>query len=154
MAFAIIVILYASIGVMAVAGSITLSQKLIPTRFESAFFGLFLIAIAAFYLAFTAYFGDERAWELETTAVLTFAALGLLGIRMPLLLIAGYALHGGWDLLHEIYARSWADPFGGRVPSDIPLAYGVFCATYDVGIAAYFYTRRAQWKASWNGSTA
>jgi hypothetical protein len=31
----------------------------------------------------------------------------------------------------------------------IPLAYGVFCAAFDVSIAGYFYTRRAEWDAAW-----
>ncbi|HEY7027188.1 MAG TPA: hypothetical protein VH438_06255 [Gemmatimonadales bacterium] len=28
----------------------------------------------------------------------------------------------------------------------IPLAYGVFCAAYDWGIAGYIYVRRQQWR--------
>jgi hypothetical protein len=56
------------------------------------FYGLFLIMIAAFYLAFTAYFGIATAWRLEATAVLTFAAMGLLGARVPVALIVGISL--------------------------------------------------------------
>jgi hypothetical protein len=50
--------------------------------------------IVAFYLAFTAYFGIATAWRLEATAVLTFAAMGLLGARVPAALIVGYPLRG------------------------------------------------------------
>ena len=33
--------------------------------------------------------------------------------------------------------------------SEIPLAYGAFCAAYDWCMAAYFYTRRGRWSAAW-----
>jgi hypothetical protein len=38
---------------------------------------------------------------------------------------------------------------GALQTSEIPLAYGVFCATYDWCMAAYFYTRRREWRAAW-----
>jgi hypothetical protein len=149
MAFSIIIVLYLSIGSLAAAGSACISQKLFSAKVEQVFFGLFLIAIAAFYLAFTAYFGDQRAWRLETGGVIVFAVFGVLGVRMPVALIIGYLLHGIWDLLHEIHAHGGGDVFGGQQATDLPLAYGVFCAAYDCCIAAYFYTRRVQWRAAW-----
>jgi hypothetical protein len=149
MAFAVILVLYVTIGLLSAAGSVWLSQKTVPARWESAVFGLLLIAIACFYVAFTSYFADERAWSLELTGVAAFVVLGGLGIRAPAVLIAGYGLHGVWDLLHEVHAHSGADTFGGRVPSEIPLAYGAFCATYDCCMAAYFYMRRSEWRAAW-----
>ncbi|HEY2626707.1 MAG TPA: DUF6010 family protein [Candidatus Udaeobacter sp.] len=150
MAFSIIIVLYLSIGSLAAAGSACISQKLLSAKAEQIFFGLFLIAIAAFYLAFTAYFGDQRAWRLETGGVIVFAVFGVLGVRMPVALIIGYLLHGIWDLLHEIHAHGGGDVFGGQQVTDFPLAYGVFCAAYDCCIAAYFYTRRVQWRAAWS----
>jgi hypothetical protein len=149
MAFSIIIVLYLTIGSLAAAGSACLSQKLFSAKVEQVFFGLFLIAIAAFYLAFTAYFGDQRAWRLEIAGVVVFAVFGLLGIRMPTALIIGYLLHGIWDLLHEIHAHGGGDVFGGQQSTDLPLAYGAFCAAYDLCIAVYFYTRRGQWRAAW-----
>jgi hypothetical protein len=145
MAFVIIISLYATIGLLAAAGSVYLSQKIIPARFEPVFFGLFLIPIAAFYLAFTAYFGAQAAWSLEASALAAFALLGLIGTRVPAVLIAGYALHGAWDLLHEIHAHARIDLFGGRPSTQIPLAYGAFCATYDWCMASYFYARGHSW---------
>lgn len=152
MAFAIIISLYASVGIMSAAGSVYLSQKFLPAQFEPVFFGLFLLPIAGFYLAFTAYFGNEAAWSLEAGAVAAFAVLGCLGTRLPVALIAGYALHGAWDLLHEIHIHAGADVFGGWASTDIPLAYGIFCATYDGCMAAYFFARRHQWKMAWAAS--
>lgn len=149
MALAIIMSLYVSIGALSAVGSMYLSHRFVPARFETTLYGLFLIPIAAFYLAFAAYFDDTAAWELETFAVLAFTVLGCLGTKLPIALIAGYTLHGAWDLLHEIHAHAGADVFGGRNATQIPLAYGAFCAMYDWAMAVYFLYRRGQWIAAW-----
>lgn len=148
MALTIIVVLYISIGVMSAAGCVYLSQRFLPTRWEQPFFAAFLVPIAGFYLAFTAYFGNEAAWGLEGAAVAAFTVLGLLGMRFAAPLIVGYLLHGAWDLLHELHAHLGTDTFGGRTPTEIPLAYGAFCATFDGFVAIYFYLRRDQWRAA------
>jgi hypothetical protein len=80
--------------------------------------------------------------------VAAFTVLGLLGMRFAAPLIVGYALHGAWDLLHELHAHLGTDTFGGRTPTEIPLAYGAFCATFDWIVAVYFYLRRDQWRAA------
>jgi uncharacterized protein DUF6010 len=146
MALSVIIALYISIGLISAAGSVAISKKLFAAKAEQIFFGLFLIPIAGFYLAFTAHFGNEGAWPLEAGAVAAFAVLGVLGIRVPVVLILGYVLHGLWDLLHELSAHAGVDLGTG---TEIPLAYGAFCATYDWCMAAYFYTRRRQWSESW-----
>ena len=148
MAFAVIVSLYLVIGLMSAAGAVYISQRVLPARFEAVFFGLFLIPIAGFYLAFAAYFGASEAWGLETTAVGVFAVLGCLGTRIPVLLIAGYALHGLWDLIHEARAHLGVDAFDGMESTPVPLAYGVFCATFDWCMAAYFHAQRTRWRAA------
>ena len=102
MALAVIMVLYVTVGLLAAAGSIAISRKIFSAKAEQIFFGLFLIAIAGFYLAFAAYFGNQTAGRVETSAVAVFAVLGLLGIRLPFVLILGYVLHGFWDLLHEL----------------------------------------------------
>ena len=149
MALAIIMVWYVSIGALAAAGSMYLSHRFVPARHEATLYGLFLIAIAAFYLACTSYFGDAAAWGLETVAVLAFAVMGCLGTRVPVVLIAGYALHGGWDLLHEVQAHLQVDVFGGREATTIPLAYGAFCAALDWAMVVYFVYRRRLWVAAW-----
>jgi hypothetical protein len=148
-ALAIIMVWYVSIGALAAAGSMYLSHRFVPAKHEATLYGLFLIAIAAFYLACTSYFGDAAAWSLETVAVLAFAVMGCLGTRAPLVLIAGYALHGGWDLLHEVQAHMHVDAFGGRPATRIPLAYGAFCAVFDWAMVVYFVYRRRDWVAAW-----
>jgi len=152
MAFLIIIILYVVIGLIAASGSVFISNKLFSAKTEQVFFAIFLILIAGFYLAFTAYFGNEGAWRFESGGVIAFAVLGLLGVRIPAALIAGYFIHGLWDLLHEIHAHGGGDLFNFQQVTEIPMAYGVFCATYDWCMAAYFYTRRGQWRAAWASS--
>ena len=147
--FVVIVILYAVIGLMAAAGAILIARKMLPPKAEQIFYAMFLILIAAFYLAFVAYFGMATAWRLETAAVVAFVAIGLLGLRLPFALIVGYSLHGLWDLLHELQAHGAYSAFEHGQLTAIPLAYGVFCAAFDFCIAGYAYTRGAEWNAAW-----
>ena len=148
MALSVIIALYISIGLVSAAGSVAIAQKMFSAKAEQIFFGLFLVPIAGFYLAFTAHFGNAGAWRLEAGAVAVFAVLGVLGSRVSVVLRLGYVLHGLWDLLHELHAHAGVD-FATITGTEIPLAYGAFCATYDWGMAAYFYTRRGQWRAAW-----
>jgi len=140
----VIVTLYISIGGMSAAGSVYIARSIFSAKAEQIFFGLFLIPIAGFYLAFMAYFGDQHAWQFEGVAVAVFSAFGLLGARFPVVLIAGYLLHGIWDGVHEFSLLP-------RQTTAVPLASGFFCATYDFLMAAYFYTRRNEWLAAWKG---
>ena len=67
--FVVIVILYAVIGLMAAAGTISITRKLLAPKAEQIFYAMFLIMVAAFYLAFAAYFGVATAWRVETAVV-------------------------------------------------------------------------------------
>ena len=69
--FVVIIILYAVIGLMAAAGTISITRKLLNPKPEQIFYAMFLIMIAAFYLAFAAYFGVASAWRVETAVVIT-----------------------------------------------------------------------------------
>jgi Family of unknown function (DUF6010) len=152
MALTIIIVLYLSVGFLAAAGSIFISQKLFSAKGEQIFFALFLVAIAGFYLAFTSYFENHEAWRLEIGAVIAFAVFGILGLRSAIALIIGYCLHGVWDMLHEVYTFGGGSPFGPGKMTELPLAYGVFCAAFDWCVASYFYTRRRDWNAAWKAS--
>jgi hypothetical protein len=59
-------------------------------------------------------------------------------------------VHGLWDVLHEMHAHGGVDLFGAQQATEIPLAYGAFCATYDWCMAGYFYTRWSEWSAAWS----
>lgn len=148
--FVVIVVLYIVIGLMAARGTISIFREIFRPRSEQIFYAMFLILVAAFYLAFAAYFRAATAWRVETIVVLGFIALGLLGVRLPFALIVGYSLHGLWDLLHELQAHGVYSAFQPGQLTAIPLAYGVFCAAFDFSMAAYFYGRRADWNAAWN----
>ncbi len=50
--FVVIVILYVVIGFMAAAGAILIARKILAPKAEQIFYAMFLIMIAAFYLAF------------------------------------------------------------------------------------------------------
>jgi hypothetical protein len=147
--FIVIVILYAVLGVMAAVGIIHIFQRVFTPKSEQIFYGVLLVFIAMLYLAFMAYFGAWTAWRLEATAILAFAALGLVGARLPIVLAVGYCLHGLWDLLHELRAHGAVSAFESGELTAIPLAYGALCLAIDFFLAAYFYKRRAQWSAAW-----
>src|SRR5262245_19282703 len=120
--FAVIIVLYAVIGLLAAAGTIFSARKVFAAKAEQIFYAMFLLLIASFYLAFTAYFGVTTAWRLETSAVVVFLAISLLGMRLPVALIIGYALHGLWDLLHELQAHGALTGFETGQLTAIPLA--------------------------------
>ena len=147
-----IMALYVTIGAVSTAGSVYISRSIFSAKAEQIFFGLLLVPIACVYLAFTAHFGEKDAWQLEATAVAVFLAFGLVGVRVPLVLIGGYLLHGLWDAVHEFNFHAGVSLLGPRQTTSVPLAYGFFCATYDFLIAAYFYTRRNHWKVAWSAS--
>ncbi len=146
MSLAAILIWYVGIGVLAAIGMVTISRAWFSPRVEQSLFALLLIPVAAMYLVFAAYFGDVPTPRPEAYAVAVFVVLALLGLRFPALLALGYALHGGWDLAHEIRVHLGAGGDVARRFTDIPLAYGAFCAAYDWCLAGYFLTRRAAWR--------
>jgi hypothetical protein len=150
--FVVIVILYAVIGLMAAAGAIFIARKFLAPKAEQIFYAMFLVMIAAFYLAFAAYFAADTAWRLETAVVVAFVAIAVPGARLPFALIVGYSLHGAWDLLHELQAHGAHVAFGPGQLTPIPLAYGFFCAAFDFCMAAYFYARRAEWTSAWSAA--
>lgn len=150
--FVVILFLYFSIGMMAVAGSILLTQKFLRPKWEQVYYAGFLLPIASFYLAFADYFGANGAWGLETRAVWVFAGFALVGVRAPLLLALGYLLHGVWDGLHELQAHGGYAAFADGTSTPTPLGYGVFCAAFDIGVFAYALLRRRAWTADWKAT--
>lgn len=147
--FAVIAVLYVTVGVMAAIGTISIFRKIFSPKAEQIFYAMFLIPVALFYLAFAAYFEATTAWAWEGIAVLAFVAISLLGMRLPFALIVGYSLHGIWDFLHELQLHGVYSVFQPGHVTAIPLAYGFFCAAYDFAMAVYFYRRRSAWCAAW-----
>ena len=144
--FVVILMWYAGLGLLATAGSVSVTQKFFTGRSEQIFYGVALVAIAGVYLAFMAYFGNASSWRTEFIAIIAFSVLGIVGTRYAAALILGYALHGIWDALHELGGHSGVSPLGSGELTAIPLAYGVFCAAFDIAIAIYFVRRKQFWK--------
>ena len=84
----VIVVLYIAIGAMSAAGSVYLSKLIFSAKQEQIFFGLFLIPIAGFYLAFAAHFGNKDACPLETAAAAVDNGLAMPPKALPALPIA------------------------------------------------------------------
>jgi len=143
MALVAIMLWYIVIGVLAAIGTTTITRSQFSPRVEQVFFALLLIPVAGIYLPFIGYFGDSSALRPELYAIAVFVGLALLGLRLPAALILGYALHGAWDLVHEVSVHLASGSGGARQLSDIPLAYGAFCAAYDWCVAGYFVARRS-----------
>src|SRR5258708_9623477 len=124
--FLVIVVLYATIGLLAATGAISITRKIFGPKAEQVFYGLFLVIIAAFYLAFVAYFGNAAAWRVGTGAVVLFALIGLFCRRLPTALGVGYALPRGWDLVHELPAQGAISTYYLGPLTAGPLAHGAF----------------------------
>ena len=150
--FVVIAVLYVVIGIMAATGTVSIFRKILSPKSEQIFYAMFLVLVAAFYLAFVAYFGAAAAWPFEAIVVVVFVVIALLGARLPFALMIGYCLHGLWDFLHELQAHGGHSTFEPGRLTAIPLAYGLFCAAFDFYMAAYFYQRRAEWNAAWKGT--
>lgn len=143
MALAAIMLWYTGIGVVAAIGTTTITRSQFSPRGEQVFFALFLIPVAGMYLAFIGHFGDSSTLRPELYALTVFVVLALLGLRVPSALVLGYALHGAWDLVHEASVHLASGSGDARQLSEIPLAYGVFCAAYDWWVAGYIVARRS-----------
>ena len=147
MALLAIMLWYIVIGVLAAIGTATITRSQFSPRVEQVFFALLLIPVAGMYLTFIGYFGDSSARGPELYGIAVFVVLALLGLRLPSALILGYALHGAWDLVHEMSVHLASGSGSARQLTDIPLAYGVFCAAYDWCVAGYFVVRRSAWRS-------
>jgi len=147
--FVVIAVLYLTIGVLAAAGCVAVGRRFLGPRVEQVFYGIFLILIAGFYLAFSAYFGAVTALRLESAAVVVFFVIGALGTRVPVALVVGYPMHALWDLLHELQQQGSFTAFAPGQLTTVPLAYGLFCAAFDLYMAGYFARRSGEWNAAW-----
>ena len=131
---AIIVLLYIIVGLLGAVGSILIVPRMFQGRWEQMFWAAFLVMIAGFYLSFAAYLGaSSDAWQTEVIGVALFLAIAFAGTFSRPAIALGYIAHGLWDLSHSLSGASLA----GLSLTDIPLGYGIFCATYDFTVATY-----------------
>ena len=94
------------------------------------FFAVLLVLIAGVYIGFAIEDGRRNKLAIEAVVALGFLVLVLLGMwKWPLLIPAGYFLHGVWDLLHHPVK------LGARVKRWYPPA----CIAYDWLVGAFIY---------------
>ena len=87
-----------------------------------------LTLIAAIYVGFSLASAGRLALVKQAAGCAVFVALALLGLWVSWwFLVAGLALHGGWDFLHH----------GERGKGVVPWWYVPFCAAYDWALAVF-----------------
>ena len=138
----VVALLYLVIGLLSAIGTILIVRRIFQGRWEQIFWASFLAVIAAFYLSFAAYFGaSPHAWQTEVVGVAVFLVCAVCGLFFRPAIAVGYVMHGLWDLSHSLSGSSLA----GLSITDIPLGYGIFCATYDFVVAVYLIRSDTAW---------
>src|SRR5436190_4913435 len=138
----VVALLYVVIGVLGAIGSILVFRRVFQGRWEQIFWASFLLVIAAFYLSFAAYFeASTHAWQTELVAVAVFLVCAVAGLFFQPAIAVGYVMHGVWDLSHSLSGSSLV----GLSITEIPLGYGIFCATYDFTVACYLMISDTAW---------
>jgi len=141
----VVALLYLVIGLLSAIGTILIVRRIFQGRWEQIFWASFLAVIAAFYLSFAAYFGaSPHAWQTEVDGVAVFLVCAVCGLFFRAAIAVGYVMHGLWDLSHSLSGSSLA----GLSITDIPLGYGIFCATYDFVVAGYLIRSDTAWHES------
>ena len=141
----VVVLLYLVIGLLSAIGTILIVRRIFQGRWEQIFWASFLVVIAAFYLSFAAYFeASPHAWRTEVVGVAVFLVCAVCGLFFRPAIAVGYVMHGLWDLSHSLSGSSLA----GLSITDIPLGYGIFCATYDFVVAGYLIRSDTAWHES------
>jgi hypothetical protein len=107
-------------------------------RFDkNIIYGLILAAIGFLYVGYT--WTDITIGIISGVQAIFFLLLGYFGIKKDsYFLIAGYFMHGLWDLIY------------GRLGNTnlLPPHYDLFCMTYDFAIG--FYILILKYRMKWN----
>lgn len=110
-------------------------------RFEQdrSFYPTILIIIASYYILFAILGGSEHALLWELVIALAFSAIAIFGsLRFPLLVGAGIAAHGLFDLVHHVIIQN----------PGVPSWWPTFCASVDLLLGAWvmglYYSRRGE----------
>ena len=131
-------LLYLVIGLLSAIGSILIVRRIFQGRWEQIFWASFLVVIAAYFGA------SPHAWQTEVVGVAVFLVCAVCGLFFRPAIAVGYVMHGLWDLSHSLSGSSLA----GLSITDIPLGYGIFCATYDFVVAGYLIRSDTAWHES------
>ena len=120
------------------AAAVGLFARVIGFDKERSFYPVVLIVVATYYLLFAAMAKSMDALVAEAFPVLLFVAAAALGFRKtPWIVVAGLAMHGIFDFIHDAVITN------PRVPAWWP----GFCLAYDLTaaacLAALVFVRRA-----------
>ena len=95
---------------------------------KNTIYGLILMAIGFLYIGYT--WTDFETAILSFMQAMFFMVLAYLGIKRNYwFLVAGYFLHGIWDMLYPLVAN----------PDLLPPDYDYFCLTYDFIVGLYLW---------------
>ena len=112
-------------GVVFALGFIACARSLGPQR-EIGLYGIALIPTAAVYVVFALIEGMWSSLPVELLGVVPFGGLGLAGVwRVPVLIVIGWAGHGGWDLVMA------------QKSAYVPPWYPILCVGTDIFLAGY-----------------
>jgi hypothetical protein len=96
-------------------------------------YGLALAGIGFLYVGYT--WTDLTTVIMNIVQAIIFLMLAYFGIKKNLyFLIAGYIMHGLWDLIYPHFAD----------PGLLPPHYDLFCSTYDFIIGIYLWIFKSQ----------
>lgn len=97
-------------------------------------YGLTLTGIAFLYVGYT--WSDPLSLGINIFQALFFVFLSYYGIKNPSVMIAGYFLHGLWDLSYDFMS----------LPQLRPPHYDLFCLAVDVTMGLWLVV--VQWRMS------
>ncbi len=124
--------MYALIMTIGLATITCLAGEFLPKAKALQVYAMLLTAVASVYVGFAVVEGRRDRIALESFAALGFAMLALWSIwKWPVLLVAGFILHAGWNLLHH----------SGLIGARVKPWYAFAAFVYDSSIGAYIYLR-------------
>lgn len=95
---------------------------------KTTIYGLILMGIGFLYIGYT--WTDINTAIISFVQAMFFMGLAYLGMRRSYwYLVAGYFLHGAWDLVYPWIAN----------PDLLPPDYDYFCLTYDFIVGFYLW---------------
>ena len=95
---------------------------------DRALYPIVVIVVASYYVLFAAIGGSARTVLVESTVMMVFVSMAVIGFRSSLwVIVAALAAHGVFDFVH------------GRLVSNpgVPAFWPAFCLGFDVLIAVF-----------------
>lgn len=95
---------------------------------DRAFYPTVVIVTASYYVLFAVMGGSTRSLVLESAPMVLFASMAVLGFRSsPWWIVAAFAAHGAFDLVHDRFVSN----------PGVPTFWPSFCLAIDIFLAAF-----------------